>query len=356
MTDERKQTDKSLREERLKADNDLIERRAAADEVADAVIETARARADQVLAVARLRSDRAHPPPNAQSAMAVQEARDQEDHAVRAERAAADKTLREERRKVLPLSSPERDMTDQDLSHERARADQALAQRDAFLAIVSHDLRNMLAGMVGFATGITSSVSDEKHDEQIVRYAQGIQRIGAGMSRLVGDLVDIASVESGMLAVSREIADPALVAAEAVEHFQVQAAAKRITLTTEIIAPLPIVSFDPARILQVLVNLINNAIKFTPPEGEIVVRVEGIGDELSFAVADTGEGIPEAKLDAIFERYQQVTEKDRRGMGLGLYISKCIVLGHGGRIWVDSVLSTGSTFRFTLPPAATDTP
>ncbi|HEX6275439.1 MAG TPA: ATP-binding protein, partial [Polyangiaceae bacterium] len=111
----------------------------------------------------------------------------------------------------------------------------------------------------------------------------------------------------------------------------------------------PAVSFDPARVLQVLVNLLSNAIKFTPPNGRVVVGVECIGEELRFKVSDTGEGIPLAKLEAIFERFVQVTEKDRRGVGLGLYISKCIVQGHGGRIWAESTLGTGSTFCFTLP-------
>lgn len=174
------------------------------------------------------------------------------------------------------------------------------------------------------------------------------------MSRLVGDLVDVASVEAGMLAVSREDADPTLVVAEAVEHFQLQAAAKGISLTTECASPLPSVTFDPARILQVLVNLLSNSIKFTPAGGQVIVRIEGVDDELSFAVLDSGEGIPQDKLEAVFERYLQVTECDRRGMGLGLFISKCIVQGHGGRIWAESALGTGSTFRFTLPPAPTD--
>ena len=121
-----------------------------------------------------------------------------------------------------------------------------------------------------------------------------------------------------MLAVSREYEDPALVVTEAVDGFQLQASAKGISLTAEIASPLPSVSFDPARILQVLVNLLSNAFKFTPPDGKVSVRVESVDNELSFAVVDTGEGIPQAKLEAIFDRFLQVTENDRRGMGLGL--------------------------------------
>lgn len=344
-TEEREQTDESLRTERVKADSDLDEKQAAIDDAADAVIEKARTRADKQLAKSRARSDRALPPLSATSAETIEVERDREDETLREERDCADEILRMERAELAPLRSVERDETDKDLLHERAQSDCALTARDAFLGIVSHDLRNLLAGMVGFAANIEGG----SKEEQIVTFAQRIQRSGTRMNRLIGDLVDVASIESGMLAVSREYGDPALVVTEAVENFQLQAAAKGIALTAEIASSLPNISFDPARILQVLVNLLNNAIKFTPPDGKVVVRVERVDDELSFAVSDTGEGIPQAKLEAVFERFLQVLEHDRRGVGLGLYISKCIVQGHGGRIWAESPPGAGSTFRFTLP-------
>jgi signal transduction histidine kinase len=352
-TPEREQTDESLRVEREKADADLGEKQAAIDEAADAIIEKARARADQVLAAARARSDRQVRPLNAPSATAIGQERVREDEALRRERAGADETLRAERGGQVPLPSAEREETDKDLSRERARSDVALTARDAFLGIVSHDLRNMLGGMVGFAALIAKGVSPENHDEQVVAYAHRIQRMGARMNRLLGDLVDVASIEAGVLAVSREVGDAALVVNEAVDTFQTQASAKGILLTAEIVPPLPIVSFDPPRILQVLVNLLSNAIKFTPPNGKVVVGVERIADELRFAVKDTGEGIPHEKLEVVFERFLQLAENDRRGVGLGLYISKCIVQGHAGRIWAESRPGEGSTFCFTLPIQAT---
>jgi signal transduction histidine kinase len=346
---EREQTDESLRLEREKADADLGEKQAAIDEAADAIIEKARARADQVLAAARAKSDRQIRPPNAPSAAVIDKERLREDRALRDERAGADATLRAERAENAPLPSAEREETDKDLSRERARSDVALTARDAFLGIVSHDLRNMLGGMVGFAALIAKGVSRENQDEQVVVYAQRIQRTGARMNRLLGDLVDVASIEAGVLAVSREVGDAPLVVTEALDSFQTQASAKGISLAAEIVSPLPIVSFDPPRILQVLVNLLSNAIKFTPPNGKVVVGVERVANELRFAVKDTGGGIPGEKLEAIFERFLQLAENDRRGVGLGLYISKCIVQGHGGRIWAESRLGEGSTFSFTLP-------
>jgi signal transduction histidine kinase len=168
------------------------------------------------------------------------------------------------------------------------------------------------------------------------------------MNRLIGDLLDVASIEAGVLAVHREVEDATQVVMEAVETFQAQASASKVSLAAEIVSSSP-ASFDYARILQVLINLLSNAIKFTPANGRVVVRLERAGDELRFAVSDTGVGIPAYQLEAIFERFVQVTKNDRRGVGLGLYISKCIVRGHGGRIWAESRIGEGSTFCFTLP-------
>lgn len=359
-TPEREQTDESLRVERLKADDELREKQEAIDEAADAIIEQARARADQVLAAARAKSDlEAKRPPGAVAWLPtvktelVEKEREKEDQAVQEERAAADGALLAARA-TQAAPSAEREETDKDLSRERARSDGAVTARDAFLGIVSHDLRNMLGGMIGFASLIAKRVSRNDYDERVVAYAERINRTGARMNRLIGDLVDVASIEAGVLSVNPEVIDPALVLREAVDTFETQAAERRITLTAEPAPSLPLVSLDPARILQVLVNLITNAIKFTPPNGKIVATVARVGEELCFTVTDTGEGIPADKLDAIFERFLQVTENDRRGVGLGLYISKCIVHGHRGRIWAESTPGAGSKFVFTIPIQVTD--
>ena len=112
--------------------------------------------------------------------------------------------------------------------------------------------------------------------------------------------------------------------------------------------------FDPDRIAQVLANLISNSVKFTPPGGKVTVTAEPIDDHVRFAVTDSGTGIPEHLLERIFERFWQVREHDSRGMGLGLYISRCIILAHGGRIWAESRLGEYSTIYFTLPRQPAD--
>jgi signal transduction histidine kinase len=201
--------------------------------------------------------------------------------------------------------------------------------------------------MVGYSALIAKEVAQDDHAPRILAHAQRIQRSGARMNRLIGDLVDVAIIHSGVLAVTREVSDPAAVAEEAVDAFHEQASAAGVTLVTEIEPTVGTAAFDTARVLQVLSNLLSNAIKFTPRDGRIVVRVEPLGNDVRFAVTDTGTGIPPNKLEAVFTRFVQVAP-DRRGIGLGLYISRAIVQGHGGRIWAEST-PVGSTFYFTLP-------
>lgn len=346
---EREQTDESLRTEREIVDEALGDELDVIDDTADAVIDKARARADKVLATARANTDRQRGRLNARSSEIVARSRSMEDEAVREERADADEALRSERAEQVALLSIERDETDRDLVSERSRSDEALATRDAFLGVVSHDLRNMLTGMLGFATLIAKEVSLDDRVERVRMHTQRIHRSGARMNRLIGDLVDVASIEAGALRVAREVGDPIHVVTEAVDAFQAQAAARDVSLVAEIASPPSLVAFDPARILQVLTNLLSNAIKFTPPNGKVVVRVERIGDELRIAVRDTGPGIPTDQLEAVFARFVQVTKNDQRGVGLGLYISRSIVQGHGGRIWAESTMGQGSTFFITLP-------
>lgn len=349
---EREQTDESLRIERERAD-DVLEDRALIDAAADDVINRARARADALLASARAKNDRAASRTSHGDAPdSLTRARAVEDHLLEHERATADEVLREERAEHVALLSHEREETDRDLFVERARSDDALVRRDVFMGIVSHDLRNMLNAIVGTAQTIERFVSQDNHVGEVVTHARRIQRSGARMHRLVGDLVDVASVEAGMLTVTRELGDPTQVVNEAVESLHPQAAGSGVSVVAEIAPALPLVAFDSARLLQVLCNLLSNAIKFTPAGGRVVVHVEARGNEVLFCVRDTGSGIPEEKLDVIFDRFVQLDKNDRRGVGLGLFISKCIVQGHAGRIWAESTIEKGSTFSFALPVVA----
>jgi signal transduction histidine kinase len=158
----------------------------------------------------------------------------------------------------------------------------------------------------------------------------------------------MASIEAGKLALFPENVEIGRILGETLESFQPIAAAKHITLEVEALARPLQARLDVGRILQVLANVVSNAIKFTASEGRISLRVGAEKDQLHFAVSDTGVGIPEGALEAIFERFRQVSN-DRRGLGLGLHISRSIVEGHGGKMWAESQLAAGSTFHFTLP-------
>jgi signal transduction histidine kinase len=159
----------------------------------------------------------------------------------------------------------------------------------------------------------------------------------------------VVSIDAGKLAVHPQRCDAAEAITDAVDTFAHAAREKGISLKCETSEhSLPAV-FDRDRMLQILANLITNAIKFTAPGGVVTISGERARDELRISVLDTGKGIPSDKLEAVFQRFWQVGKNDQRGLGLGLYISKCIVEAHGGRIWAESKLGAGSAFHFTIP-------
>ena len=350
---ERKQTNESLRIERERTDRALAERQAA-EEDSDLVVHRARETADAVLTEARAKADeRLEASPDAGTRATLAAERVLEDEALQEERASADEILRRERNenarvlsRLLPL---EREKTDRFLLTERARSDVALSNRDNFLGLVSHDLRNLLGGIVMSAELLAARAPENEDGTQTLLATTRIQRYAARMNRLIGDLLDVASIDAGKLAMTPVPGDAATLLAEAVDTFQAAASAKGISLQTEIVEGSLLAEFDHDRMLQVLANLIANAIKFTSRGGSIRVRGECAGDELRFSVSDTGSGIPGNLLEAIFERFWQVGKEDRRGVGLGLYISRCIVEAHGGKIWAESTLGEGSRLCFTLP-------
>jgi len=351
---EREKTDEGLREEREKTDLALALTQRALEKDADAVVERAREHADAILTAAREKADEQVDAdgPSYPGAVIVAE-RVVEDEVLSEERAAADAGLRRQRvasARLLTRHLPqERDATDEYLLTERARSDDALANRDDFLGMVCHDLRDLLSGISASSAMLADRLAGRDDSEHSIADALRIQRSAARMNRLIGDLVDVASIDAGKLAVAANPGDAVALITEVQDALQAAALAKGVSLgAASMPAALP-ADFDHDRMLQVLANLISNAIKFTPKGGSIVVHCERTGGDLLFSVKDTGEGIPEAMLEAIFERFWQVGKNDRRGLGLGLYISKCIVEAHGGTIRAESTLGKGSRICFTLP-------
>ncbi|HUK25165.1 MAG TPA: hybrid sensor histidine kinase/response regulator [Terriglobales bacterium] len=231
---------------------------------------------------------------------------------------------------------------------------QQLQFKDQFLSHVSHELRTPLTSIHQFVTilldGLAGPVSPEQreHLETILRSAQQLRT-------MIGDLLEASRTESGKVSLQRRCIAVDQVIEQAVAMLQASARAKQVGLEAAVDSRIPLLYADPDRVLQVLTNLIDNAVKFTPPEGSIMVRAcmaELDPDFVYVSVTDTGRGIsPEAKA-LIFERLYQdpnAVDSSRKGLGLGLYISKELVRLHGGKIWVESDPGHGSTFSFTLP-------
>jgi signal transduction histidine kinase len=353
---ERTHTDASLRSERRDLDAAVASRLATAEEDADEIVAHARALADAIVRKTRLNEDERNLDPATEAGRAeVLRQRGVEDAVLEQERAGADEALRHQREQhariltaLLPL---EREKTDRHLLTERIRADDDVSNRDNFLGIVSHDLRDLLGALVTTATLISKRAPQTEEGDQTRAGAERIHRYVARMNRLIGDLVDVASIDAGKLSVSPVRGDLAMLIAEAADTFQVSAQTKELTLEIDVPQRPLMAAFDYDRMLQVLANLITNAIKFTPPGGTIHISAHPRPDSVDVSVRDTGVGIPAHLTEAIFERFRQVAEHDRRGLGLGLYISKCLVEGsarshvgrkRGGARHHDSCIAAGN--------------
>ncbi|MGZ6135468.1 MAG: sensor histidine kinase [Myxococcaceae bacterium] len=350
-TPEREDTDLSLREEREKTDLELTRKRDEFGEDSDAIVRRARELADQVLAAAERRSDSTR----AVTPRLVQERLDEKErlHGAREvadERVAADRELR-----ALALAEIlrlERASTDEHLVIERRRSDDATSTRDEFLAMVSHDLRSMLGGLALNAALVVKGVSSGSGNNSVVLAAARIQRVVGRMDRLVGDLIDIASLEAGKLRLACSRVDVTALAQDSVQSFQAVAGDRGLTLRLEAPPESVPAEVDSERILQVLANLLGNAIKFTPVGGAIVVRVEPFADRVELTVTDNGPGIAAEDQPSVFVRFWQADRGERRGMGLGLYIARSIAEAHGGGLTLESELGRGSTFRLSVPRRA----
>jgi PAS domain S-box-containing protein len=232
----------------------------------------------------------------------------------------------------------------------RAETEAALQTRDRVLRIVSHDLKNPLH-TIGMTAELLEILPAEKRAQQIGIIRRTVQRA----QQLVFDLLDAARLQSDRpLAVEPERVETAPLLGEAVEAFGLQVEQKNLRLEERLADGAELVMADRRRVLQVLTNLLGNAVKFTPEGGLIRVEAEPHGaDAVEFSVSDSGPGIAPEVIPDIFEPFTQAKDGATLGTGLGLSIAKGIVEAHGGRISVESAPGSGTTFRFTLPrPAA----
>jgi signal transduction histidine kinase len=230
----------------------------------------------------------------------------------------------------------------------RAEAESSRRTRENLLAVVSHDLRNPLSAIATTASLLAKADPSREPPGRIARYGTNILRAAQRMDRLIVDLLDLAKIESGRLVIEPQVHDAGSIVKDSVEILAPVASGKGMALSAEVPTADVRLFCDRERVLQVLSNLIGNALKFSAEGGVIGVSVREIEGEVTFAVADTGCGIANDQLPHIFDRYWQA-KGARDGIGLGLSIAKGIVEAHGGRIWAHSKIDEGTTFFFTLP-------
>jgi PAS domain S-box-containing protein len=234
--------------------------------------------------------------------------------------------------------------------YEQARA--ATRSREEVLAVVSHDLRNPLNAVLLAAVILDEYTEPERWNERERLQLRTIRHSAEQMTTLIHDLVEVVALEAGTRVLHLEKVDACALLRSAAEMYAGLAAEQEVALWVDSPPEVPDVRADRARLLQVLSNLVGNALKFTPAGGSVRVGAEAAGETVRVWVSDTGRGIDAEHLPHLFERFWQARRGDRQGLGLGLSIAKAIVDAHGGRIWAESTPGAGSTFSFTLPIGA----
>jgi signal transduction histidine kinase len=243
------------------------------------------------------------------------------------------------------------------LEHLNAELQAAAGQRAQFFAYFSHELRTPLSSILGFSDLLLAENPGPLTDRQR-RFVGNVHGSGTRLLGLINDILDLVKVEAGRLTLRMEPLPVRSAADQALAVMQPQAAAKHIDLGQAIPPDLPWVQADAGRLHQILLNLLSNAVKFTPEGGNVTVTAgwEDSGHQsfVRVAVVDTGHGIPPEEQGRLFLDFEQLTSAKGRpaGSGLGLSLTRRLVMLHGGQVGVTSVPARGSTFWFTLPATA----
>lgn len=351
------ETSERIRQIRLDTDNARVHQRAVVDgrnedELAvmgvqsqgldDQTVVREREQADSAHMAERVKEDRARARERFQKRLIAEAVLEHE-------REETDGNLLDERDHVdLDCEQHSNLLSEEKLSHDVTKA--ALVTRNQYLAVVSHDLKNSLVAISLGTRLMRKGLSQEQLDSgSLLKHLQVIEQSAAGMDRMVSALLDVERMAQDKLILKTERLELSALLQECADLFTFVVANKSFTMTIRK-CPEPLYAEgDHDRLLQVLANLIGNALKFTPKGGRIELAVYHRGAHAEISVTDNGPGVPANAKEQIFERFSQLQRQDRRGLGLGLFIAKWIVEAHQGRIWVTSELGKGSTFSFTLP-------
>lgn len=236
-------------------------------------------------------------------------------------------------------------LTVRDITREREQEE----QRSTFVSVVSHELQTPIAIIKGYASTL-ARLDAVLNPEALRIRLKAIEEEADRLNKLVGNLLYASRIQAGGLQMEITPLDLAPLIERVAERLRVRAPEAAITL--DLPAHLPTVMADRERIAEVLQNVLENALKYSPGLAQIAVTCRAMGDEVIVSISDRGMGIPLREQAEIFERFQragQAKQSAIKGAGLGLYICRAILEAHGGRIWVESVLHSGSTFAFSLP-------
>jgi PAS domain S-box-containing protein len=233
-------------------------------------------------------------------------------------------------------------------------AQAAVQARDDMMAVVSHDLGNPLSAIRIGTSLLMRSLPPEQQQTGAWQHLDFIRQSAQQMESLVNDLLDVKRLEAGKVALQIDRLNVDDIITEVVEMFRPIAHGRSLRLDCRCADTVPPVLGDQQRIVQILCNLVSNAVKFTDAGGHIAITAVAASDFVLFAVADTGHGITPEHLPHVFDRFWQGSKQGKKGLGLGLAIAKGMVEAHGGRIWVESAPGQGATFLFTIPAGGVD--
>lgn len=227
----------------------------------------------------------------------------------------------------------------------------ASRHKSEFLTMVSHEFRTPLTSIITFTELLLSD--DRLEPEQRERLTDVLES-SQRLLHMINDMLDLSRLEAGKVKLFREVLDVQDLIRDAASTLRPLVEGKGLTLAFEPVPGLPLVHADGLRVTQVLLNLIGNAIKFTPEKGRVQIAVKSEGEMVAVTVCDNGIGIPPEEQAHIFEAFRQVGVSRPEGSGLGLALARLLVEAHGGTIWVKSTPGEGSSFTFTLPTWSED--
>lgn len=240
--------------------------------------------------------------------------------------------------------------------HDSAKEQQLEEMKVDFVSMAAHELRTPLTAIRGYTSLLQmhyASKLDDSAKELLTRLLVSTNN----MTNLIDNLLSVSRIERNDMTIDAKPVDLSFIIKDIFQSFEQQAKTRRQKFSLHIPDKLPLVNVDPFRIGQALINLISNAINYTPEEGTVSVTVTDDASSLIVAVKDSGEGIPVDAMPRLFTKFFRVSgslEQGSKGTGLGLYITKSIIDMHNGKIWAESTVGKGSTFTFTIPHASQD--